>query len=228
MSAGRIRVILADDHTLFRQGLKQLLERQGDLEVVGEANDGLEAVEKTDFLDPDVVLMDLNMPGIDGIKATRLIVERKPNTRVIVLTMYRHEENVLEAVKAGARGYLPKTLDSKELVRGVRAVHRGEALVKASVALKVLDELRQSRDQPKGRGGCELTERDKDVLRLVARGASNRQIAEQLCLAEKTVENRLSLLFEKLHLDNRVQATLYALRQGLVSLEDHTFGEVSV
>lgn len=227
MSGERIRLILADDHTLFRQGLKQLLERQGDLEVVGEAEDGMEAVEKVEALDPDIVLMDINMSGVDGVRATQLITERNPRARVIVLTMYRQEQHILEAVKAGARGYLYKTLDSKELVRGIRAVHRGQALFNASVALKALDELRGSREKSGGRSRPDLTEREKEVLRLLAEGASNRQIAEQLYLAEKTVENRVSVILEKLHVDNRVQATLYALRQGLASLEDRPFGQMS-
>jgi len=219
----KIRIFLADDHTLFRQALRQVLEREADFEVVGEAEDGVETTEKVSTLKPDVVLMDINMPLVDGVKAAEIICQQDPAVRVVILTMYRQDRYAFQAIKAGAWGYLLKTVDSQELAHSIRAVHRGEALVNPATALKVLEEFRHPVAQEEREDTAELTEREKDILRLVSKGASNQGIAQALFLSEKTVENRLSLIFQKLHLNNRVQAALYALRKGLVSLDQ---GEV--
>jgi len=213
----KIRIFLADDHTLFRQALRQVLEREADFEVVGEAEDGVETTEKVSTLKPDVVLMDINMPLVDGVKAAEIICQQDPAVRVVILTMYRQDRYAFQAIKAGAWGYLLKTVDSQELAHSIRAVHRGEALVNPATALKVLEEFRHPVAQEEREDTAEL------ILRLVSKGASNQGIAQALFLSEKTVENRLSLIFQKLHLNNRVQAALYALRKGLVSLDQ---GEV--
>jgi len=215
----KIRIFLADDHTLFRQALRQMLERETDFEVVGEAQDGAETTEKVLTLKPDVVLMDVNMPLVDGVRAAETICQQDPAVRVVILTMYRQDRYAFQAIKAGAWGYLLKTVDAHELVRSIRAVHRGEALVNPATALKVLEEFRRPLPPAAGEDAVQLTEREKDILRLVSTGASNQEIAQALFLSEKTVENRLSLIFQKLHLNNRVQAALYALRKGLLSLD---------
>ena len=214
------RVLVADDHTMFRQGLKQLLETQPDMQVVGEAGDGSEAVEKAVALQPDVVLVDINMPGVNGVMAIRQISEKCPKARCIVITMYRRDRYLFEAIKAGAYGYLLKDADAADLLRAIRSVRRGEALVDPSIAAKLLEEFR--RPDPGAGPGEELTQRDLEVLRLVAQGLNNSEIAERLFISDKTVRNRLSVVFQKLHLGNRTEAALYALREGLASLEDET------
>jgi len=214
-----IRVLIADDHRLFRQGLGYVCE-SGGLTVVGEAGDGREAVEMARRLQPDVVLMDVQMPALDGVQATALITAESPSTRVIVLTMYRQDQYVFEAIKAGARGYLLKDIDERELVEAVRAVHRGEALVNPTLATRLLEEFR-SLSQAAGRGATmeTLTPGEMEVLRLVAQGADNKTIAERLVLSERTVANRLSEIYQKLHVNNRTQAALVALRRGWAALE---------
>ncbi len=214
-----IRVLIADDHRLFRRGLRQICETVGHLEVIGEAENGQEAVELTRRLKPDVVLMDISMPVMDGVEATRLIMAHEPTARIIILTMYRQDQYVFEAIKAGARGYLLKDIDEQELVDAVRAVHRGEALIDPGLAARLLEEFR--RLSQGGEDAEELTPGEMDVLRLVAQGLDNRDIADRLGLAERTVANRLSEIYQKLHVANRTQAALLALRRGWISLEGH-------
>lgn len=214
---GKVRVLIADDHTMFRQGLRQILETQEEMEVVGEAGDGLEAVEQAVILQPDVVLMDINMPGLDGVSAIRQITQRCPRAKSVVLTMYRRDRYLFEAIKAGAYGYLLKDADAADLLRAIRAVVQGEALVDPSIALRLLDELRRRDEQPEPQ--VVLTQRDVEVLRLVAQGLANSEIAQKLVVSEKTVRNRLSVIFQKLHLSNRTEAALYALREGLAPLD---------
>jgi DNA-binding NarL/FixJ family response regulator len=217
-----IRVLIADDHRIVRQGLRHVCELGG-LTVVGEAEDGREAVKLARQLRPDVILMDINMPVLDGVQATHLIVEADPSVRVIILTMYRQDRYVFEAVKAGARGYLLKDIDEQDLVAAIRAVHQGDALINPSLAVKLLDEFRrlgQIADEAEDVEG--LTQGEMEVLRLVAQGADNKAIAERLALSERTVANRLSSVYEKLHVNSRTQATLAALRRGWATLDEDT------
>jgi len=213
-----IRVLIADDHRLFRQGLRQICEKVGRLEVVGEAENGQAAVELARRLKPDVVLMDVSMPILDGVEATRLITADQPTVRVIILTMHRRDRYVFEAVKAGARGYLLKDVDEQELVNAVRAVYRGEALIDPGLATRLLEEFRRlSESAPAAE---ELTPSEMDVLRLVAQGLDNKSIARELGLAERTVTNRLSEIYSKLHVASRTQAALLALRRGWATLNE--------
>jgi len=214
-----IRVLIADDHRLFRQGLRYVCQAGG-IEVVGEAEDGWEAVRLARQLRPDVVLMDIRMPGLDGVEATRLITANQPEVRIIILTMYRQDQYVFEAIKAGARGYLLKDIDEKELVEAIHAVHRGDALINPTLAARLLEEFRRLSQGEVPEGTEELTEGEMQVLRLVAQGADNRTVAERLAISERTVANRLSEIYRKLHVNNRVQAALVALRRGWVSLEE--------
>ncbi len=214
----RVRVLIADDHRMFRQGLRQILETQPDMEVIGEAGDGLEAVERAVRLQPDVTLVDINMPGMDGVAAIREITERCPAARCIVITMYRRDRYLFEAIKAGAYGYLLKDADAADLLRAIRAVQRGEALVDPAIAARLLEEFRHPEQAGAPQEG--LTRRDVEVLRLLAQGLGNAEIAEKLFISEKTVRNRLSIIFQKLHLSNRTEAALYALREGLVPQAD--------
>ncbi len=214
-----IRVLIADDHRLFRQGLRQICETVGHLEVVGEAENGEEAVELARRLRPDVVLMDIRMPVRDGVEATRLITESVPSARIIILTMYRQDQYVFEAIKAGARGYLLKDIDEQELVDAVRAVHRGEALIDPGLAARLLEEFRRL-SQSSAEVVEELTPAEMDVLRLVAQGLDNKSIALRLKLSERTVTNRLSEIYQKLHVANRTQAALLALRRGWALLKE--------
>ncbi len=214
-----IRVLIADDHRLFRQGLRYVCQAGG-IEVVGEAEDGWEAVRLARQLQPDVVLMDIRMPGLDGVEATRLITANQPEVRIIILTMYRQDQYVFEAIKAGAQGYLLKDIDEKELVDAIHAVHRGDALINPTLAARLLEEFRRLSQGEVPEGTEELTEGEMQVLRLVAQGADNRTVAERLAISERTVANRLSEIYRKLHVNNRVQAALVALRRGWVSLEE--------
>ncbi|MCX7683097.1 MAG: response regulator transcription factor [Anaerolineae bacterium] len=213
-----IRVLIADDHRLFRQGLRQICETVGCLEVVGEAENGDEAVALALQLKPDVVLMDIRMPVTDGVQATRQITACAPSVRIIILTMYRQDQYVFEAIKAGARGYLLKDIDEQELMDAVQAVYRGEALIDPVLAARLLEEFcRLSQRTPEVE---KLTPGEMEVLRLVARGLDNKTIARELNLSERTVTNRLSEIYQKLHVTNRTQAALVALRRGWASLEE--------
>lgn len=209
-----IRILLADDHALFRQGLKSLLEAEGDFRVVGEAKDGWEALRHALEAKPDVILMDIQMPGLDGVQATKTILQEWPEARVIILTMYRQDAYVFEAVKAGARGYLLKDTDAKELIEAIRRVHAGEVLLDAELAGRIIQDFRTRKEQSLPLH-AELSEREIQILKLVAQGYTNLEIAAELQLSDKTVRNRLSEIFQKLHLNNRTQAALYAIREGL-------------
>ncbi|MCP4537385.1 MAG: response regulator transcription factor [Chloroflexi bacterium] len=217
-----IRVLIADDHRLFRRGLRQVCELDGGFEVVGEAEHGQQAVELVRRLQPDVVLMDIEMPILNGVQATNMITTENPTVRVIVLTVYQEDEYVFQAIRAGAQGYLLKDAEEEKLIEAIQAVHRGEALIDSHVAAMVLDEFRRiDQHEPAKvvpKESTSLTRTEMDILCLVAQGADNRMIAEQLSLAEKTVSNRLSDIYHKLHVNNRTQAALYALRQGWVRL----------
>ncbi len=219
----KIRVLLADDHRLFREGLRQICEVMGDFEVVGEATQGQEALDLALRLKPDVILMDVRMPGLDGVQATRQITKTLPTVGVIILTMYRQENYVFEAIKAGARGYLLKDTDSHTLIETVCAVQRGEAIIDPGMAARVLDEFRRVSQAAAGADeATNLTEGETDVLRMLVAGEDNKAIAARLNLSENTVSNRLRDVYQKLHVNNRTQAALAALRRGIVSLDEDT------
>jgi NarL family two-component system response regulator LiaR len=205
-----ISVLIADDHPFVRHGLRTFLETLDDVEVVGEAGNGAEAVEQAARLVPDVVLMDLVMPELDGVDATRRIRTESPSTKVIVLTSFDADDQVFPAIKAGAAGYLLKDVRPADLADAVRKASRGEALLAPSVAAKLMQEV--AGDRPPAAG---LTERELEVLRLIARGLSNKLIARELVVSEKTVKTHVSNILAKLHLTDRTQAALYAVREGL-------------
>jgi len=209
-----ISVLIADDHPFVRHGLRSYLDTLDDVEVVGEAPDGFEAVALASQLLPDVVLMDLVMPELDGVAATRAIREASPTTKVIVLTSFADDEMVFPAIKAGATGYLLKDVRPSELAEAVRKASRGEALLAPPVAARLMQEVAGERPAATG-----LTDRELEVLRLIARGMSNKQIAHQLVVSEKTVKTHVSNILAKLHLADRTQAALYAVREGLARLD---------
>jgi NarL family two-component system response regulator LiaR len=216
--AQKIRVLLCDDHEIVRKGIKALLDTQPDIRVVGEARDGVEAVAQANALQPDVILMDLMMPQLDGIGATQQITARKPGAHILVLTSFAADEKVFPAIKAGALGYLLKDSGPAQLLDAIHRVARGEPSLEASIARKVLLELQHPPKAPPTPDP--LTEREIDVLKLVAQGLSNREIAEKLVITERTVCTHVSNILNKLHLASRTQAALYALKEGLTSLDD--------
>lgn len=218
MTQRPIRVLIVDDHTLMRQGLHELCTGMGGFAVVGEVSNGLEAVTAHQKTKPDVTLMDLSMPELDGAEAIRRIVRHCPTARIIALTMYRDESYMLNAIRAGARAYLRKTIDAVELIAAIKAVHRGEYLVDPIVAARVLGELHLPSESV--RRPPPLLEKEVEVLRLVARGLDNQDIADQLNWSVHTVSNRLRTIFDKLQVTNRTQAALYALRQGWATLDE--------
>ncbi len=213
-----IRILIADDHTIVRKGLKVLLATEPDMQVIGEAGDGAEAVEKAGSLKPDVILMDLVMPKMDGIEATRAVTAALPGTKILVLTSFAADDKVFPAVKAGALGYLLKDSSPEELLEAIRRVHRGEPSLEPSIARKVLQEI-SSPGQGK-QTTDPLTERELDVLKRIAQGMSNKEIAAALFVAEWTVRSHVSNILAKLQLASRTQAALYALRSGIASLDD--------
>jgi NarL family two-component system response regulator LiaR len=217
-----IRVLIADDHAVVRQGLRTFLALQDDMEVVADAADGEEAVRAAREHAPDIVLMDLVMPNMDGVEATRRIAAERPATRVIALTSFLEDDKVLPAVRAGAAGYLLKDVGPPELVRAIRTVHGGEALLHPAVAARVLEEVAAPAPAPAPaltpaapRGAPGLTPREREVLALVARGLANKRIAQELGIAEKTVKIHVSRILHKLGVADRTQAALYAVREGL-------------
>ena len=206
-----IRVLIADDHAVVREGLRSFFELQEDMEVVGEAADGAEAVALAGELHPDVVLMDLVMPNLNGVEAMRQLREHSLTTRVIVLTSFLDEDQVLPAIRAGAAGYLLKNVEPQELARAVRAAHAGEALIDPTVAARLVDTLaKEDVDDGYGR----LTAREQEVLGLIGRGLSNKRIALELGVAEKTVKTHVTHVLAKLGLADRTQAALYVTRLG--------------
>lgn len=209
----RIRVLLADDHALFRRGVAALL-RDHDMDVVGEAADGAEAVEKARELMPDVILMDIKMPQLDGLAATKQITAEMPYVRIMMLTVSETDDDLFEAIKSGAQGYLLKNVDPDHLIASVQQVQRGEVPIAPAMAGKILKELATPQETPP------LTGRERQVLELVAAGQANKEIAYGLKITENTVKNHLRNILEKLHLQNRVQAALYAVRMGLVTPPD--------
>jgi NarL family two-component system response regulator LiaR len=212
-----------DDHAVVRKGIRALLAEIEGIEVIGEANDGQEAVAQADALGPDVILMDLVMPGMDGIEATRQIAAGEAGPPILVLTSFAGDDKVFPAIKAGALGYLLKDSEPADLVEAIQQVYRGEPSLPPSIAQKVLKELRRPSARPPTPDP--LTDREMEVLRLVAKGLTNPEIAQRLVIAEATVRTHVSNILSKLHLANRVQATLYALQEGITSLDDSLMRE---
>ena len=214
----RIRLVLVDDHTLFREGTRQLLERDGQVVVVGEAGDGREALELIGTLEPDVVLLDIEMPDVDGIEVTRQIRERHPGVGVLVLTMHDEEPLVVAILEAGADGYLLKDVDARELLHAVQRVHAGDSVLHPAVARQVLSRVRLGAEAPAP--GRELTSDEREVLLLAARGMTNREIAEQLQVSPRTVQQRLTHVFARLGVGSRTEAAIRALHDGVFTLEE--------
>jgi DNA-binding NarL/FixJ family response regulator len=217
----KINVLIADDHVLFRRGIHKMLEAEEDMCVVGEASNGQEAVEQARALMPDVILMDIKMPDLDGVEATRMLHCEMPHVGIIFCTMFEDDEFVFAGLKAGGRGYILKESDPETMLRAIRAVAHGESLLSPTVAQKVLRQFAAlPGETPAGRPPwCDdLTEREREVLSLIGQGHSNKEIAGQLCLSEKTVKNHIANIFSKLHISDRTQAVLYAVRKGLVKV----------
>jgi two-component system response regulator NreC len=216
-----IRLLLADDHAVVRSGLRLLLESQPDMAIVGEAETGREAIARTAELQPDVVLMDVEMPGVNGIEATRQIKSRSPGTAVLALTMYEDDQYFFEMLRAGASGYVPKRAAPDELVSAIRAVSRGEVFLYPSLAGRLVQDYLQRHDaEEQTPPAGDLTLREQEVLTLIAQGLSNGEIAEQLVISAKTVDRHRENIMRKLNLHSRVDLVKYALRKGLIDLEE--------
>lgn len=216
----RIRVMLVDDHALFRKGVASLLAACPDIEVVGEADTGAEALPKVADLMPDLILMDIQMPEMDGLEATRRIVAEHPYVKIVMLTVAEEDRSLFDAIKAGAQGYLLKKIEPDEFLAMVRGVSRGEAPISRSMASKILGEFgRRVHGPPREDPADQLTPREREVLQLLTQGNTNKEIASVLCVSENTVKNHLKNILAKLHLQNRVQAAAFALREGIVPEE---------
>lgn len=213
-----IRVLIADDHRLFCEGIRRICEIAGDIEVIGETGNGQEAVEMACRLKPDIILMDINMPELDGLQATRLITRKTESVKVIILSMHREDRYVIDSVKAGAEAYLSKDIGAKELLGKIRLVHRGEALKDPDLAKKVIAGFQRLSQKLNELEAEKLTPGEMDVLILLAQGEDNKAIAIRLNLSEKTVSNRLTDIYQKLRVNNRTQASLFALRRGWATL----------
>ncbi len=210
----RIGVLIADDHTLFRRGVRKMLEAEDDMNVLGEAATGREALQMARELMPDVILMDIQMPEMDGIEATRVLHREMPHVGIVFVTMHASDEFVFRGLQAGGRGYILKDADPESMLRAIRAVADGESLLGATIAQKVMRQF-AALDKAQAPLVDGLTTREVEVLKLIAEGMSNKEIAAQLSLSEKTVKNHINNIFSKLHLYDRTQATLYAIRSGL-------------
>lgn len=217
----RIRVLIVDDHAILRQALRQLLEQHAEIEVVGDAASGREAVAATEKLMPDVVLMDMVMPGLTGLEATRQIRKRFPKTRVLILTGYMEDEQIIGALRAGAAGYVVKRSDTEELLLGIQAVHRGNTYFSSAISDgdAINQYLWQAKKEDSKIGYELLTSREREVLQLIAEGYSNQRIAQELYISVKTVEAHKAHIMSKLHARNRTDLIRYALRKGLVGLD---------
>ncbi len=217
----KIKVFLAEDHVLMREGTREFLEREEDVEVVGEAGDGEETVRLATQLRPDVAVIDIAMPKLNGIEATKRIKAQSPSTAILILTAYDNDQYIFAVLDAGAAGYLLKSVDSQELVDAVRAVHAGESVLHPTIARKVLDRLVARRPSPVDEEGVErLSKREMEVLKLAAKGLRNKEIAEELVLSVRTVQGHLSNIFGKMQVGSRTEAVIKALRKGWLGLED--------
>ncbi|HSK66929.1 MAG TPA: response regulator transcription factor [Anaerolineales bacterium] len=212
-----IRILIADDHAIVREGLRSLIATEPGMELLGEASDGIQAVDKARALQPDVILLDMMMPREDGLGAINDIIKENPNARILVLTSFAEDEKVFPAIKAGALGYLLKDSSPQELLQAIRNVYHGEASLHPTIARKLMRELNQPATLPPTTDP--LTEREVEVLRLVAQGLSNDEVAEKLVVSERTVRTHVSHILDKLHLANRTQMALYAVREGIAKLD---------
>jgi NarL family two-component system response regulator LiaR len=218
----KIRVLLAEDHVVVREGTRELVQRERDMEVVGEAGDGQEAIDLTTELRPDVIIMDISMPRVNGIEATKRIKELYPTTAVLILTAYDNEQYIFALLEAGAAGYLLKDVRRSELISAIRAVYSGEPVLHPQIARKVVERFRERKapsaaDEPNRDA---LSEREMEVLRLAGKGISNKDIASQLSLSVRTVQAHLGNIFSKLGVGSRTEAVLYALKKGWFSLDE--------
>lgn len=217
-----IRVLLVDDHTLFRSGIKALLQRQEGFEVVGEAGDGLEGVKRAQQLKPDVVLLDLHMPGLSGREAVQLISSDSPDTKVVMLTVSEDAEDLVDTLRAGARGYLLKNIETDYLVDAIQRAARGESVMSPQMTGKLVQEIRTPREAIAAHGGehDKLSPREKEIILLLAKGASNKEMARALAVAESTVKIHVQNILKKLNLTSRVQAAVYAVEHGMAQKEE--------
>jgi two-component system response regulator NreC len=215
----KIKVVVADDHTILRQGIKALLDNQEGIEVVGEAKDGREAIKTIEELLPDVILMDIAMPGLNGLEATRRIKKKFPKVKVVVLTMHANEEYIFQILNAGADGYLVKEAAFQDLISAINAVHRGEAFMSPSISKKVMTDYIQRAQGEEKVGFDTLTTREREILQLVAEGNSNKKIAEALFISPKTVETHRAHIMDKLNIHDRAGLIKYAIRKGMINLD---------
>ncbi|MBW1824675.1 MAG: response regulator transcription factor [Deltaproteobacteria bacterium] len=215
----KIKVVVADDHTILRQGIKALLDNQEGIEVVGEAKDGREAIKTIEELLPDVILMDIAMPGLNGLEATRRIKKKFPKVKVVVLTMHANEEYIFQILNAGADGYLVKETAFQDLISAINAVHKGEAFMSPSISKKVMTDYIQRAQGEEKVGFDTLTTREREILQLVAEGNSNKKIAEALFISPKTVETHRAHIMDKLNIHDRAGLIKYAIRKGMINLD---------
>lgn len=212
-----LRVVVVDDHTLFRTGIVSLLKQQNNMDVVGEGKNGEEAITLVQDLLPDLVLMDIKMPKMDGIHATEKLKEEFPDLNIIILTVCEEDEHLFSAIKAGAKGYLLKNVEPDQLIKSLKCLAKGEAVISRSMATRIITEFTQMAKKvgPKPQGKLEtLSQREKEILKLLSTGMSNREMANELCIAENTIKIHLRHILKKLHLSNRLQAALYVLKEG--------------
>ncbi len=212
-----INVLIVDDHALIREGLRQLFTLEEHIHVVGEAANGFEAIEQIHRLSPDVVLLDIHLPVVDGIAVTRQITHQFPSVAVIILTVHRQNQQIVEAMRNGARGYLLKNSSAHEVAEAIKTVHQGGTVISPVLTEVIVNELRRQPEQGNnGHSLAQLSEKELEIVRYLASGLSNKEIAERLSYSEKTVKNYLSIIFQKLHLRDRTQVAIFALRQGLL------------
>ena len=217
----KIRIIIADDHAVVREGTRKILEQEQDLQVVGEAADGEEAVKLATSVKPDVAIIDISMPRLDGIEATKQIKALYPSTAILILSAYDDDQFVFSLLEAGAAGYLLKSIRGQELIDAVRAVHAGESVLHPSIARKVLNRFVPVSGKPEKQKPSEvLSKRETDILKFAAKGLSNKEIAQELCLSIRTVQGHLGNIFNKLNVSSRTEAVVHALKEGWVTLDD--------